>query len=209
MSTVAGQNQGAPVAGWYADPQGAGDRWWDGHAWTDHVQPTPPAAAIAPVLPHPTPVAAGGGFVPLSGSGRQYGAGGQPGAADQPGAVNPYGAVNQPGSYGFPGQNGFSGQNGFPGRGGAPSAPALGVDVRNRPATIGMVLGIIAVAAGIITGFWIGSALCVLVSARGLRRSRELAKEGYGPIGRGRAIAGLVLSILSFLVVLALRLSSV
>lgn len=28
-----------PPAGWYADPHGtAGQRWWDGTAWTDHVQ---------------------------------------------------------------------------------------------------------------------------------------------------------------------------
>lgn len=29
----------APPAGWYADPHGVGStRWWDGTAWTDHVQ---------------------------------------------------------------------------------------------------------------------------------------------------------------------------
>ena len=28
----------APPPGWYANPQGAGQRWWDGTAWTEHVQ---------------------------------------------------------------------------------------------------------------------------------------------------------------------------
>lgn len=25
-----------PAAGWYADPEGRGLRWWDGHGWTEH-----------------------------------------------------------------------------------------------------------------------------------------------------------------------------
>ena len=28
--------------GWYADPHGTGQRWWDGTAWTQHVQGAPP-----------------------------------------------------------------------------------------------------------------------------------------------------------------------
>ena len=29
-----------PTEGWYADPSGAGQlRWWDGHAWTEYVEP--------------------------------------------------------------------------------------------------------------------------------------------------------------------------
>ena len=29
-----------PTEGWYADPSGANQlRWWDGHAWTDYVEP--------------------------------------------------------------------------------------------------------------------------------------------------------------------------
>ena len=47
-----------PPAAWYADPGGSGGlRYWDGHAWTDHVTPPPgpsggyaatPAAGPAP-----------------------------------------------------------------------------------------------------------------------------------------------------------------
>ena len=34
----------APPPGWYADPQGTGQRWWDGSRWTDHVQAPQQAA---------------------------------------------------------------------------------------------------------------------------------------------------------------------
>jgi hypothetical protein len=42
------------AAGWHPDPSGAPGRlrWWDGHAWTDHVhepQPAAPPAAASPV----------------------------------------------------------------------------------------------------------------------------------------------------------------
>jgi hypothetical protein len=34
------------AAGWYPDPQGRGQRFWDGTAWTDQLAPySPPAAA--------------------------------------------------------------------------------------------------------------------------------------------------------------------
>jgi uncharacterized Tic20 family protein len=34
--------------GWYADPQGGGQRYWDGERWTEHVAPPAPApAAVA------------------------------------------------------------------------------------------------------------------------------------------------------------------
>ncbi|NMO53674.1 DUF2510 domain-containing protein [Actinoplanes sp. TBRC 11911] len=46
------QNSATPFtatpAGWYADPSGQpAQRWWDGQAWTAHVQPTPPAPVSA------------------------------------------------------------------------------------------------------------------------------------------------------------------
>ena len=37
-----------PPPGWYANPHGAGQRWWDGTAWTEHVQtPTPTSTGDA------------------------------------------------------------------------------------------------------------------------------------------------------------------
>ncbi|MCS5717932.1 DUF2510 domain-containing protein [Herbiconiux sp. CPCC 205763] len=60
MSNADG-NQTTP-AGWYADPAGSPQlRWWDGTAWTDHLQPAQapvaqPAHASAPAAaPSPAP----------------------------------------------------------------------------------------------------------------------------------------------------------
>lgn len=45
----------SPPAGWYNDPEGSGQRWWDGGQWTEHVQPghRTPGAPPAPVPPSP------------------------------------------------------------------------------------------------------------------------------------------------------------
>lgn len=68
----------SPAAGWYTDPAGGGgQRYWDGTAWTQHVQPAaapaepvapaapvaPPAAPVAPAAPVP-PVAAPAAYPP-------------------------------------------------------------------------------------------------------------------------------------------------
>jgi hypothetical protein len=29
----------SPPSGWYPDPSGIGQRWWDGNAWTEHTSP--------------------------------------------------------------------------------------------------------------------------------------------------------------------------
>jgi hypothetical protein len=43
-----------PPAGWYPDPAGSGgQRWWNGMAWSDHVQP-----AVAAPVPVQTPAVA-------------------------------------------------------------------------------------------------------------------------------------------------------
>lgn len=47
-----------PVAGWYVDPSGSGKRYWDGAAWTNHVEalaPPPPPAPTPPPPPPPGP----------------------------------------------------------------------------------------------------------------------------------------------------------
>jgi|GEM_PF-6976231 len=42
-----------PAPGWYTDPAGlAGLRWWDGQAWSTHVQTS--AASLPPAPPQPT-----------------------------------------------------------------------------------------------------------------------------------------------------------
>lgn len=45
------QESGAPPPGWYSDPEGPGQRWWDGERWTDEVSSEefvlhPPSASV-------------------------------------------------------------------------------------------------------------------------------------------------------------------
>ncbi len=47
--------EATPSAGWYADPYGAGMRYWDGQAWTRHVHPAPRPAKGAPPVKRRSP----------------------------------------------------------------------------------------------------------------------------------------------------------
>ncbi|MDC7122035.1 DUF2510 domain-containing protein [Cellulomonas fimi] len=48
----------SPPAAWYPDPHDAAQlRWWDGGRWTDHVEPRPATAAVAPGFPAAGPAA--------------------------------------------------------------------------------------------------------------------------------------------------------
>lgn len=51
------QHSGNPAPGWYADPNGEGQRYWDGNQWTEHTQaaatPEPPSTAPPPAPPAP------------------------------------------------------------------------------------------------------------------------------------------------------------
>lgn len=66
----------APAAGWYPDPASpSSSRWWDGTAWTDHVQPAmvaavpaaaPAASAVAEVAQPVRPANLDADGVPLN-----------------------------------------------------------------------------------------------------------------------------------------------
>ena len=228
MSTDAGQHGSTPVPGWYADPQGSGHRWWDGQRWTEHMQGSTPASAPVATAVHPSASAAATdasgsvGFAPLgrtsgdgaSGMPSPYGDGskgtfGTPGALVQPGQYGAPGPYGTPGQYGAPGPYGTPGQHGAPGPYGTPDPFAPKPPAKNSPATVGMVIGIVALVVGLASGFYVGSFFGIAMSAQGLRRAKELAAEGYGPVGRSRSVWGLVLSGICLAVVLVLRILSV
>ena len=56
---VTDPSQVSPPAGWYPDPAGTPQqRWWDGHQWTDTLQPLVPQPVSAPItVPVSEPVA--------------------------------------------------------------------------------------------------------------------------------------------------------
>jgi hypothetical protein len=110
---------GAAVApGWYPDPAGeAGERWWDGTAWTAQTRAE---SVLAQPLTRPDVL-------------------------------------------------------------------------KNTPATVGLVLGIVAL---VFNTFLVVSLAALVLSVLGLNRAGQLVRAGYGPVGRGKAIAGIVLSLL-------------
>ena len=198
---------GAPPAGWYADPSGAGQRWWDGGRWTEHVMPavTAPVAAPAPVEApvHVTTAAAWtpGPSNPL-GEDRYAELGLAAGAGQQRASS----ASLSPSSYVDPGTSmpsygtGAAVPTAFP----YPYLPGVPAP-KNTKATVGFILGIVFVTVGVMFGYWFGSLLAVIVSIAGLRRARTLAAQGYPAVGRGLAIWGIVLSALSWAVAVVLR----
>ncbi|WNB86892.1 DUF2510 domain-containing protein [Cellulomonas sp. ATA003] len=63
--------------------------------------------------------------------------------------------------------------------------------IRNTPATVGLVLGVASLLVNTLLVTSLAAAvLCVL----GLARAGQLVAAGYGGVGRGRAVAGLVLA---------------
>lgn len=69
----------------------------------------------------------------------------------------------------------------------------LVVRITNGHATAGLVLGIVSL---IVNTFTVVSILGLIFSIIGITRAGTLESAGYGPVGRARAVWGLVLSIL-------------
>ena len=65
--------------------------------------------------------------------------------------------------------------------------------LKNTHATVGLVLGI---AALLLNTFLVMSVAGLVFSILGLNRAGQLVSAGYAPVGRGRAIAGMLLSLL-------------
>ena len=65
--------------------------------------------------------------------------------------------------------------------------------LKNTHATVGLVLGIVALLAN---SFLLVSLAALVLSVLGLNRAGQLVTAGYAPVGRGRAVAGIVLSLM-------------
>jgi Protein of unknown function (DUF2510) len=65
--------------------------------------------------------------------------------------------------------------------------------LKNTPATAGLALGVLAL---VVNTFLVVSLAAFVLSALGIARAGQLVSAGYAPVGRGRAIAGIVLSLL-------------
>jgi hypothetical protein len=65
--------------------------------------------------------------------------------------------------------------------------------LKNTPATVGLVLGIVAL---VFNTMLVVSLAAFVFSVLGLNRAGQLATAGYAPVGRARAIWGLLLALL-------------
>lgn len=185
---------GNPPAGWYTDPSNpAAERWYDGTAWTTHVQAPPPPPA--PV--EPAPVAQQYGYTP---------------DVTTPLSSFGYTAPDPRFSYGTPDPR-FSSTAPAPSTGWIQPVsshylanPSGDLSAgKNTPARVGLVVSILAMLGVPIAGI-----AGIILATIGLKRARTLESAGWAPKGRVQArwalslsIIGLVLS--SLLAVLAVR----
>lgn len=176
------ENTNQPPAGWYPNPQDTTQaRWWDGQSWTDHLNAAPTATVM---LPPPAPNVSGLG---AAASGRDLRAGIE--IADAPVG----GRAAGPDSSLSP----LADTAGGPKFWERTEAYRVGNAVAdkkagtNSPAQIGLVFGIISILFNPLLLVGITS---FILSLRGLSRARKWEREGFTPVGRKKAVWGLVLS---------------
>ena len=129
--------------GWYPDPEGAGDRWWTGRAWSD-------------------------------------------GDVDRPAPEQA--STNRPAAAPMPADSYLAS---------ASESPAA-----NRPATIGLVLGLVCLVVNpvLLCGLAGAVASCI-----GLNRANLMGQHGYSAVGRAKAWSGLGLALVGTVLSLLLK----
>jgi hypothetical protein len=214
-----------PPAGWYPDPYGAPfDRWWDGQQWTEHTNAPVVPEPVAPVQPEPAPYVPpaleepyvapttadpfAGFATPITEPAAQ-----QPVAHQAPAAAQPYVPPAQ--SHDAPPASAFDFGFGALISGEIPSNTAAGAPTqestgdgesglfgswtpneyveppRNGQANAGLALGILSFFLSVLAGI-----PGLILSALGVRQASRFDQDGDGPVGRGKAIAGIVLSVI-------------
>ena len=73
---------------------------------------------------------------------------------------------------------------------------------RNTPATVGLVLGIVAM---VVNPVLLVGAGAIVVSGVGLNRANLMSQFGYAPIGKQRAIWGVALGLLAIFASVAFK----
>lgn len=207
----------SPPAAWYRDPHDPLQlRWWDGVRWTEHVEPRPTTAAVAPGFPAAGPaaptaatqvvpqVAVASGWSP-QGSSDWFAPGAAASAASAtrlaPAPVPPstFGApVPSPYSPGYTATGGTAGawQTAAPGAWPGTPAPFVpAVDASNRTATWALVAGIVVLLVLLFTDYAVASVLAIVVGVKGVQRARAIRQAGHPTaVGMARSVVGLVLS---------------
>lgn len=168
----------SPGAGWYTDPSDPSQqRWWGGMEWTHDVRATPAPVAPISVAPALSEVP-GGGINPFA----EIDALEAAWAAPESGArIVPAAASTAPSFEPYAGNPGWQ----APVPRFAPSEPPS-----NGYATAGLILSLV----------WL-QLFGVIFSIIGLVRASNLTHEGAPPVGRKRAIWGLVLGLAGPLVI--------
>ena len=165
-----------PPAGWYPDPDGSGQsRWWNGQSWTEHFVPLVTADTVASP---PT-----NSMSDLESSGPQAGPIPTPPVQGALAPVAEKVTLN--------------------GRGYNPYNPGRDLAARkNTLATNGLVFGILSLLLNPFLLIGIGA---ILWGSFGLARANRWEREGNAPIGRKRAIWGVVLGAVGTLFTMSLK----
>jgi hypothetical protein len=168
----------APQPGWYADPENpAGERWWNGSAWSDHKRGATQTGSAAPTTV--TPLAAGTTVAATPDAGFTFG------------SPTPVTSDPRPDPYAPPAQGVATPYYSSPYVGAPYGAPAYGSGVN------GLALaGLLVSAMGWLVLSVLGPIAGIILSAFGLRAARQREAAGNPNSGRGLAMAGLVVGII-------------